>query len=152
MKLAFTPALQEVGLLGQVAASFLQVPAHPVVLAEKQLQLVPNDVFEARDRDLAAAFPAKVFRALGGNVHLVAARAMRQAAKQMHRHLAGLLPRLQLLLNDLVDVVPKAFGDDERTFGAAPLGLRLRFGAPCPGLAHGVEHVHSFGVGFIENA
>ena len=38
-----------------------------------------------------------------------AAGAMGEAAKQMHRGLAGLLPCLQLLLDDLIDLVPQVF-------------------------------------------
>ena len=104
------------------------------------------------DGYLVATFATEVFRAVGGDIHLMPARTMSQAAEQMHRRLAGFFPCLQLFLNNPVHLIPQIFGNNRRTFSPAPFAFRFEFGAPSPGQTHGVEHIHALGAGFVQDA
>ena len=70
----------------------------------------------------------------------------------MHRRFTGSLPRLHVLFNDLIDLIPQIFSDNGRTINPAPFAFRLGFGAPGVDLALGIKRIHTFSAGFFQNS
>ncbi len=144
------------GLFIEIAVGILQNwrPTPVSLLPEKELQFVhlrmflPNPRWESCYSTCGQKYlglPARLY-------HLRAARAVGEAAEEMHRRLARLLPRLQLLFDDLVDLIPKVFRDDGFALGFAPFAFGLRFGAPTAGLTLGIEYIDALSTGFIQDA
>ena len=136
--LHFIPDLLQFPLVGVEQGLFLdkilvrrlQMMSDPLRLGEENLQLLVHDTFQVSDRDFITTLATEILWTASADIHFVAARTVRQPAEQMNWRFTGPFPRFKLFLNDLINLIPKLFGNDRFALHLAPFALRLRFGSP----------------------